>query len=71
MDKEILNELLKKIGTGEEGTPEAVEDFINRSLSPSQARTVNRILSDPETVNRLMSSEQARRLMEKLSEKGD
>lgn len=71
MDNGILNELMKKIGTGEQGTPEAVEDFINKNLTPSQAHTVNRILSDPETVNRLMQSEQARKLMQRLSEKGE
>lgn len=68
MDNASLNELISKIKSNEEDTPDAVNDFINRNLSQSQAHTVNRILSDPQLISQLLSSEQAQKLLKKFTD---
>lgn len=69
MDKDKLNELMAKINAKEADTPEAVNDFINKNLTPSQAATVNKFLQNPQMISRLLSSEQAKQLLEKLTDK--
>ena len=69
MDNDRLNDLLAKIKGKEEDTPEAVNDFINKNLTPSQAATVNKFLHNPQMISRLLSSEQAKQLLEKLTDK--
>ncbi len=67
MDNRTLNELISKIQDNKPDDPKAVDDFINRNLTPSQAQTVNKVLSDPELIEKLLSSQQARNLLNKLT----
>ena len=69
MDNDRLNDLLAKIKGKEADTPEAVNDFINKNLTESQAATVNKFLQNPQMISRLLSSEQAKQLFEKLTDK--
>lgn len=67
MDNDKLDALFEKIKQNESSAPEAVGDFINQNLSPDQAQALNRILSDKETVSRLLATEQAHKLLEKFA----
>lgn len=69
MDNSTLNELMKKIKNKESSSPQEVDDFINKNLTPSQAATVNKILQDPQMISRLLSSEQAKQLLGRLADK--
>ena len=69
MDNGTLNELMKKIKNKEFSSPHAVDDLINKNLTPSQAATVNKILQDPQMISRLLSSEQAKQLLGRLADK--
>ena len=69
MDKSQYNELLNNIKNGSEATPNALEDFINRNLSANQAAAVNNVLKNPDLINQLLQSKEARSLMEKFGKK--
>lgn len=71
MDNERLNELISKIKGNEAATPENVNDFINKNLTANQAAVVNKVLQDPELISRLLSSEQAKQLLNRLTDKGE
>lgn len=45
-----------------------VPDFVMRELSPEQSEKLKNLLSDNDTINRLLSSEQAQQLLNKMFE---
>lgn len=69
MENNQINELMNKIKKGESDDSQAVNDFINNNLSPSQAKTVNSLLQNPELIKQLLESEQARKLLDRLKNK--
>ena len=69
MDKNQYNELLNNIKNGNEASPGAVEDFINRNLSPSQATALTNALKNPDLIKQLLQSKEAKSLMEKFGKK--
>lgn len=69
MDKNQYNELLNNIKSGNEASPSAVEDFINRNLSSSQAAALNNVLKNPDLIKQLLQSKEAKSLMEKFGKK--
>ena len=71
MDKNQYNELLNNIKNGNEATPDAVEDFINRNLSSSQVTALNNVLKNPNLIKQLLQSQEAKSLMEKFGKKED
>lgn len=69
MDKNQYNELLNNIKNGNEASPDAIEDFVSRNLSASQATALNNVLKNPDLIKQLLQSPQARSLMEKFGKK--
>lgn len=69
MENNQINELMNKIKKGESDDSQTVNDFINNNLSPSQAKTVNSLLQNPELIKQLLESEQARKLLDRLKNK--
>lgn len=69
MDKNQYNELLNNIISGSEADPNALEDFMNRNLSVSQAAAVNNVLKNPNLINQLLQSKEAKSLLEKFGKK--
>lgn len=69
MENNQINELMNKIKKGESDDSQSVNDFINNNLSPSQAKTVNSLLQNPELIKQLLESEQARKLLDRLKNK--
>lgn len=70
MDNSQINELMNKISSGQPDDKKSVNDFINKNLSPSQAKTVNSLLQNPELIKQLLESEQARKLLDRLKNQG-
>lgn len=70
MDNNQINELMNKITKGKPDDQKSVNDFINNNLSPSQAKTVNSLLQNPELIKQLLESEQARKLLDRLKNQG-
>lgn len=69
MDKNQYNELLNNIKSGNEASPGAVEDFINRNLSPTQATAINNVLKNPDLIKQILQSKEAKSLMEKFGKR--
>ncbi len=69
MENNQINELMNKIKKGESDDSQSVNDFIHNNLSPSQAKTVNSLLQNPELIKQLLESEQARKLLDRLKNK--
>lgn len=70
MENNQINELMNKIARGDGADQKSVNDFINKNLSPSQAKTVNSLLQNPELIKQLLESEQARKLLDRLKNNG-
>ena len=54
------DELKKAVENGK------TEDFINRTLSPEAARKLKSVMQDKETMNNMLSSNEAKELLNKL-----
>ncbi len=53
------------------GNRDGAESFINSSLDENQKQKINSILSDPQKLKEILSSPQARALMQKFSKQGE
>lgn len=67
---EILKSLSQKLNTTPENLKSAVEQGnlqdITKTMDSSQAEKLNKVLSDPNMTQKLMSTPQAQELMKKL-----
>lgn len=67
---EILKSLSQKLNTTPENLKSAVEQGnlqdITKTMDSSQAEKLNKVLSDPNMAQKLMSTPQAQELMKKL-----
>ena len=61
----ILSEFKKSKGTGEIN----VDEFAKKHLNEKQSSALKQAMSDPQTIKSILSSPQAKKLLEKL--KGD
>ena len=66
MNDERINELIGNIKSNPSPTNEAVNDFIEKNLTRSQADAVQNVLKNPQLIKELLGSPQARQLFEKL-----
>lgn len=69
MKNDKLNEIIEKAHSADTNSPEFVNDFINRTLTPEQVERFGKLLNDPQLINRLMSSDQAKQLMNRFKDK--
>ncbi len=67
-DKFDVNELYKKINTGESAPASAgeVNKFIDENLSESQAKKVKELLADEEKTKAILNSDAAKALFKKF-----
>lgn len=70
MNDDRINELMKNIRNNPTPTKEQVNDFIGKNLTQSQADAIQNILKNPQLIKSLLSSPQAKQLLEKFG-KGD
>ncbi len=62
----LINSLLS-MSKGQTDNREKIENLINKNLSASQKDTLSSVLSDPEKINRILSSPQAKMLLKRFS----
>jgi hypothetical protein len=62
---EIINELKNQTDS------QSAEKLLFSKLNESQREKLKRIISDDEAVKRFLSSEQAQKIIKKMTEKGD
>ncbi len=65
LSAEMINSLLGMMKKGN-GNQESIKNIINQSLNDSQKKAVSQIMSDPHKLKELLSSPQAKELMEKF-----
>lgn len=65
LSAEMINSLFQMMKKGK-GNGESVKNIIEQSLSDSQKKAVSQIMSDPQKIKELLSSPQAKELMEKF-----
>lgn len=65
LSAEAINSLFQLFKKGQ-GSQESVKKVMNESLSDSQKKAVSEIMADPQKLRQLLSSPQAKELMEKL-----
>lgn len=70
MNDDRINELMKNIRNNPTPTCDQVNDFIGKNLTQSQADAIQNILKNPQLIKSLLSSPQAKQLLEKFG-KGD
>ena len=65
LSAQMINSLFQMMKKGN-GNSESVKNIIEQSLNDSQKKAVSQIMSDPQKLKQLLSSPQARELMEKF-----
>lgn len=70
MNDDRINELMKNIRNNPSPSQEQINDFIGKNLTASQAEAIQNVLKNPQLIKNLLSSPQAKQLLEKLG-KGD
>lgn len=69
MNDDRINELIKSIKNDPSPSKQSVDDFISKNLTDSQASAVQNVLKNPQLIRDLLSSPQAKQLIEKLGGK--
>ncbi len=66
---ENINSLLRQFGDAKKADPENIEKTIKDSLTPEQQSKISSILSDPDRLKRILSSPQARMILDMIKDK--
>lgn len=69
MDNGKLGELLESIKKDPSSSNEAVNDFIDKNLSSSQANAIQNVLKNPQLIKDILESPRAKQLLEMLGRK--
>lgn len=69
LSAEMLNSLFQLAKKGKDGQ-QSVKSILSQSLSDSQKKSLGQIMSDPQKLKELLSSPEAKALMERLSKNG-
>ena len=67
--KENINSLLKQLGASDSSDPATIEKAVKESLTPEQQSKINSILSDPERLRKILSSPQAKMVLNMIKDK--
>ena len=67
--KENINSLLKQLGTSTGSDSATIEKAVKESLTPEQQSKINSILSDPERLRKILSSPQAKMVLNMIKDK--
>lgn len=66
MNDDRINELMDNINSNPTPSKEAVNEFIEKNLSSSQAQAVQNVLKNPGLIKTLLQSPQAKQLIEQF-----
>ncbi len=67
--KENINSLLKQFGASGNTDPAAIEKTVRESLTPEQQSKISDILSDPDRLRKILSSPQAKMVLNMIKDK--
>ena len=67
--KENINSLLNRFGASSLADPSAIESAVKESLTPEQQSKISSILSDPERLKKILSSPQAKMVLNMIKDK--
>lgn len=68
LSKEKINSLLNMLKSSNQN-PDAIKNMLSGSLNETQKSNLSAILSDPKKISEILSSPQAKELMEKFGKK--
>ena len=68
LSAEMLNSLFQMMKKGKNGQ-ESVRNILNQSLNDTQKQAISQIMSDPQKMKELLSSPQAKELLQKFGGK--
>ena len=68
LSAEMINSLFQLVKKGKDGQ-ESARSILNKSLNENQKKALGQIMSDPQKMKELLSSPEAKALMEKLGGK--
>lgn len=69
LSSEKINSLLSSFGVSSHGNSENVEKAVKDSLTPEQREKINSVLADPERLKKILSSPQAKMLINMIKDK--
>ena len=69
ISSEQINSLLGRFGISSKSNSENLEKAIKDSLTPEQKNKINNILSDPDRLRKILSSPQAKMVINMIKEK--
>lgn len=64
-----INSLLSRFGVSSQDSSENVEKALKDSLTPEQREKISNVLSDPERLKKILSSPQAKMLINMIKDK--
>ena len=71
MNDERINKLVENIKNDPSPSGKAVNDFIEKNLTESQANAIQNVLKNPGLINSILDSPQAKQILERLGKKGE
>ena len=69
VSSEQINSLLGRFGVSTDSNPADIEKAVKESLSPEQQGKITALLSDPERLKKILSSPQAKMLINMIKDK--
>ena len=66
MNNNNFDEIIK--GIKSQKTDEETQDYLMKNLSPNQSKMLKEVLSDKETLKKILSTPKARELLKKFTE---
>ena len=70
LSSEQISQLLSSLRNGKKDEQVNVDEFVNEHLSNEQAAAFKNVLKNPDMIKAMLSSPQAKKLMEKFSKGG-
>ena len=69
ISSEQINSVLKHFGVSSKGSSDTIEKALKENLTPQQQSKINNIISDPERLKKLLSSPQAKMILNMIKDK--
>ena len=66
-----INSVLERFGISSKSNPDAIEKAVKDSLTPEQQNKIGALLSDPDRLKKILSSPQAKMLINMIKYKKD
>ena len=64
-----INSVLERFGISSKSNPDAIEKAVKDSLTPEQQNKIGALLSDPDRLKKILSSPQAKMIINMIKDK--